>query len=375
MEYAGFLIRRKRLARNWSQEGLCRGICTVSHLSKIEQGKTRASREVLELLLERMDCRWMAVEDRHRAAVERAWDAWLGWENGLLREILDAMEPGLEYSELGPDVLLLEQWLGDREPLDRGLETALDDRQLALQRMLQGRFEEAARLNPCAAVVGELGELYYRLGQNTQALDTLQRAYDLAAREGRPVVMLYTKLTMGSCHSNLRRYEAMEEHYTVAERLARVLGDEDSLDGIRYNRAATLLELGEYAKAMTYFESLAEPSVMELHKLAVCCEGLDRRADALAVLDRAAQAPSPEHVPEDLEQAMLELVRFRLLHSDYLDRAEYGTLLLELFAQLRERMPLGYAMFHLDWVLEWYEHNRLYKQAYELTREFSQMSG
>lgn len=76
MEYAGFLIRRKRLARNWSQEGLCRGICTVSHLSKIEQGKTRASREVLELLLERMDCRWMAVEDRHRAAVERAWDAY-----------------------------------------------------------------------------------------------------------------------------------------------------------------------------------------------------------------------------------------------------------------------------------------------------------
>ena len=38
-DIAGLLIRQARLQRDWSQEGLCRGICAPSYLSKIEQGK------------------------------------------------------------------------------------------------------------------------------------------------------------------------------------------------------------------------------------------------------------------------------------------------------------------------------------------------
>ena len=41
-ELAGALIRRARLEKNWSQEGLCHGLCAVSYLSKIEQGKVPA---------------------------------------------------------------------------------------------------------------------------------------------------------------------------------------------------------------------------------------------------------------------------------------------------------------------------------------------
>ena len=33
--FVGTLIRRERLRQNLSQEGLCRGICVVSYLSKI----------------------------------------------------------------------------------------------------------------------------------------------------------------------------------------------------------------------------------------------------------------------------------------------------------------------------------------------------
>ena len=48
---AGLLIRQARLGRDWSQEGLCRGICAPSYLSKIEQGKAVPSPEVAKLLL------------------------------------------------------------------------------------------------------------------------------------------------------------------------------------------------------------------------------------------------------------------------------------------------------------------------------------
>ena len=54
MNYQGMLIHRKRLERGWSQEGLCKGICAVSYLSKIEQGKATPSEDVLELLFERL---------------------------------------------------------------------------------------------------------------------------------------------------------------------------------------------------------------------------------------------------------------------------------------------------------------------------------
>ena len=43
----GFLIRYHRLKQNISQEGLCKGICVVSYLSKIEQGIVCASDDEL----------------------------------------------------------------------------------------------------------------------------------------------------------------------------------------------------------------------------------------------------------------------------------------------------------------------------------------
>ena len=55
MYYQGYIIYRERLRRNWSQAGLCRGICTVSYLSKIETGKAEPSEEILRLLLDRLE--------------------------------------------------------------------------------------------------------------------------------------------------------------------------------------------------------------------------------------------------------------------------------------------------------------------------------
>ena len=39
MDLRGFLVRCHRLQRNYSQEGLCRGICAVSYLSKAGAGE------------------------------------------------------------------------------------------------------------------------------------------------------------------------------------------------------------------------------------------------------------------------------------------------------------------------------------------------
>ena len=51
---AGAAIRRERLRRDWSQEGLCRGLCSVSYLSKIENGAAGADAQLIAALLGRL---------------------------------------------------------------------------------------------------------------------------------------------------------------------------------------------------------------------------------------------------------------------------------------------------------------------------------
>ncbi len=50
----GAVIKKRRLELNLSQESLCKGICAISYLSKIETGQVTASEQVIALLLDRL---------------------------------------------------------------------------------------------------------------------------------------------------------------------------------------------------------------------------------------------------------------------------------------------------------------------------------
>lgn len=366
MKYAGFLIRSARLKRNWSQEGLCRGICTVSYLSKIEQGKAEASEEIISLLLKKMDLSW---QESDGAFLDECWELLFSYDIPSLKEKLDGADPEkFLCSSRGVDWLLL--WGScTGEPLDEELEPALDHKQLAIQRSIQHRDEEALRLYPCGYLYVVAGSRSLYWGDSTAALEHLQNAYSLAAQEGYPLVMLYAKMLMGNCYSNQCNLPAMLTHCAVASRLARALGKEEVLDTIRYNIAATQLEAGEYENALSYFQTLPAHDRLTGHKLAICYEKLGRIAEAKTALERS-ELPCGYEAEDELLILMRSVVQYRLEHPDYLNEGDYGELLLECFARCRDLMPTGYALFHLPWVLDWYEHSRQYKQAYNLLLDF-----
>lgn len=147
MSIAGLLIRRERLARAWSQEGLCRGICGTSYLSKIEQGKAAASEEILTLLLARLGLSWTNDEDGAlRARTEACMEALFSGDASAFDAAfarLRAQESTLLCSPCAADYLLLRAFSckkdGERHPLDTEFIPFLDQRQLALQRVLEGR--------------------------------------------------------------------------------------------------------------------------------------------------------------------------------------------------------------------------------------------
>ena len=374
----GFIIRRERMRRDWSQDGLCRGICAASYLSKIEQGRVEASEDILRLLYERLELPWYGGEGALPALSERIdalYEQVYSGEFEALSEELSALAPqrdALLQSPVAPDIAVLEaatNWHGGTKA-DAGMEQYLAPRGLALLRLMQDRDAEAAAICPSALCSYWAGVAQYESGKSyTAAVENLQRAYSLAADEGRARLMMLSRAYIGNCYCNQLDAENMEAHYTVAERLAKALHDVEMLTTIRYNRAATALETGDYESAYKYFSTLEEPSAMALHKLAICCEKLGRRDEAFSELDRA-DAVENTHMPEGLAEEMLSLVRCRLENPDYLHDADYGAALLDCFERCRRELPIGYAGFHLPWLLEWYTANRQYKLAYELMNEF-----
>ena len=145
-DIAGLLIRQARLQRDWSQEGLCRGICAPSYLSKIEQGKAAPSPEVTELLLHRLGLVWTPEPE----GLAPCWKALLSGSpnfDSLYEQLVQPRREILASSPLAADALLLDAFYADEmRPLPVEWEPFLSTRQLALQRGLQGRWEEAVRL-------------------------------------------------------------------------------------------------------------------------------------------------------------------------------------------------------------------------------------
>lgn len=228
-DIAGLLIRQARLQRDWSQEGLCRGICAPSYLSKIEQGKAAPSPEVTELLLHRLGLVWTPEPE----GLAPCWKALLSGSpnfDSLYEQLVQPRREILAFSPLAADALLLDAFYADEmRPLPVEWEPFLSTRQLALQRGLQGRWEEAVRLEPLPLLAAHYGEFLYAEGEYTAAIEVLRDAYRSASDAGYPYLMLSCRAWMGNCYSDLGRMEEMLTHYSVAERLAQALRDTGSL--------------------------------------------------------------------------------------------------------------------------------------------------
>jgi len=375
MRYQGNLILQERLRKNWSQEGLCKGICTASYLSKIENGTVVASNEIIEQLLERLGIQIDTLfTERAGHLVKEGYKALFNGDFSTLKDLFRSEDiEALRTTVIGLDALLLDAFCEKWQPLDERFETCMDSLQLALQRILQHRYTEAIILEGNAFCYWQAGGHAYHCGDYAAALEYLQKGYALAADEGSVRLMLNCKVLLGNCYCNMQNVRQMNLHYAVAKKIAMAIGDEVVCDRMDYNTAAVQLEIGDYESAYRYLSRAAADDVMTLHKLAICCEKTNRADEAFAALERAENIIDTFEPPEIAEQ-LLAVVRYRLEHTEYLTDRTYGELLLSCYRMCREQLPYGYALFHKPFVLEWLQANRLYKEALMLVQDQVQMS-
>ena len=182
----GFIIRRERMRRDWSQDGLCRGICAASYLSKIEQGRVTASEDILRLLYERLSLPWYGGESALPALSERIdalYEQVYSGEFEALSEELSALAPQRDALLLSPaaaDISVLSEiaaWRGESADIDEAMEQYLAPRGLALLRLMQHREAEAAAIYPSALCSYWAGNVLYESGGSyTAAVESA--AYD-----------------------------------------------------------------------------------------------------------------------------------------------------------------------------------------------------
>lgn len=375
-QFVGTLIKINRMRKSWSQEGLCKGICAVSYLSKIEQGKVDASKEVIRLLLQRLDAKWYDDETTCSDAaklVERLYNALLTLDEAALKIAEQEMEERWEVLLNCPYMLdfLLFRLLhsGSDSSNVQMFEQCFNERQQTLWLLTQRQYNTLLLHYPSAYSYFVAGVADYQAGNYPVAIERLQRSYDRAAEQGYVYIMLQSRVFMGNCYSDTMAFDRMKAHYRIAERLAAILDDQKTLLAIRYNIQATNLELGHIAESYAYFSSLEQVNPMALHKLAVCCEKLGKTKEAIAALNQA-EVEGGDFPEEDMTRAICALVRYRLVHPHYLKEDAYGKMLITCFDRIQKQMPRGFANFHLPWVLEWYSATRQYKQAYELLMNF-----
>ncbi|AIK40466.1 MULTISPECIES: helix-turn-helix domain-containing protein [Bacillus] len=94
LEKIGKQVFYKRLQQKMTQEELCQGICSVSYLSKIENGKIEASEEILQLLCARLEIAVSDLRDVEEEVKEKLDD----WLNALVH--LDKQQVERIYKEL-----------------------------------------------------------------------------------------------------------------------------------------------------------------------------------------------------------------------------------------------------------------------------------
>lgn len=394
----GYLLRKHRLAQNLSQEGLCKGICAVSYLSKIEQGQVEPGQEIIGQLFAALGIAYVSDEERVgglRRALEAFFDRYFHDEDARAeRAAVDAQAQAFENSTLamayqlyGAYACMLErqgpmalECLQALSPFTRYMDAetaflyayaqgvALNKREEALEAL-----RRAKALIPCSPVYAREAKWWYWRGAYAEALLHIQQGMRAALEEGNVSIMRDLSFLEGNTYANLLNRPLMLQAFRRAAALYR--GDAFMQASIQYNIGATLVEMRQYAEAMPYLlaavEDLREDKIsffLLCHKLAIAFRELDQPAEGQAYLRRAEETLEAWPDRSAFYDQMLAVARMRYAEG-YLDSDAYLTALRAVYDQAMEVASFGFRQFHGLFLIDAYTHRRKYKEALAIAQE------
>lgn len=381
----GALIRTKRLEKNYSQQGLCSGICTVSYLSKIEQGQGNPSEEIILALLKQLEIESYFNQDFLQKADKEI--------SGIYKQIFEQgiaeqQEYPFEWIEENFDSLLHSIYFLDTmifmqmKKRSQNLEALesnfalMDYRQKALFFLLKGEEEKAIQHFPCGYTYFVAGSMQCLRGEYAKAIGNLEVGFTYSWKECAVLLMMKVKLFLGNCYSELNEYQKMIECYENAEKILQYCNytfKEKYIDSIYYNMGSTFLQQGLLEKAVETLQKCLIQDVNFCHKMGICMEKLGKKEQAKNWIEKGLKQLELSTTTEKVYHLRLRLVQFRLQNDKYLEDKQYQKLLTDCLEEL-EHYPQGWKRFEIPWLIELLTHQRKYKEIAKILQEFSWVS-
>lgn len=400
---AGYLIRYHRNKQAISQEGLCKGICVVSYLSKIEQGLVQPSTEIIKQLFQRLSLTYFDDPKQLREA-RSLLDSFfekLDMRQQPQEEFqkLKKLEKSLLCSPLCVDVLLANAFMLGFEQLTESLKDnikeyaknlhslkgIMNEQQLFLYYMFFGclvyevgkesiqSLKKAGMYQQSSHQQFHLGYQYYYLGKQSKAVECYGKAYYLASEEGNAPLMMEAALHLGNCYCMYQRdQELMYKYYHRCIKLAKVIGKEEIQAVVYYNIGSSFLSWGMLEEAKSYLERSVvylndndDERVLYYQKLAlVYCE---MEADEKM---KKALAQAKHEMHQQTSDLFRYMQIFVELHCEETTRyqKEYVEAL-EHICFKEDMISYGFRNFHIPYLICAYKKQRRYKEALQLKEE------
>lgn len=294
----GAMVKYHRQLNKMTQGELCKGICSVTHLSKFENYNKEVNKETIMLLLERLDISLESIQKASKSIqneLKGLLDAIVYYDKDRAKQAYEKVEALSEYIRFSNYTSTYHLYLYRYYLLINDLENAQKEQNFI--RQIVNSFGEQEKelfeyVNAAHLIIK---------GENKQALDILLKveandllpsslraelyyfialiysevkdssssvAYGLKALEEYSksfnyLRILHTQFLLGIAYVELGLYENAQEQYHYIFRNLKLL-QEDELTSAMYNNYALLLEkVGKYEDAATYFRLAMQHSKSE----------------------------------------------------------------------------------------------------------------
>ena len=320
--HIGSLIKYHRTKRGITQKELASGICSIPHLSKIENNSKDANKETLRLLLEKLSINLQDVEKSEQNirlllkdflehiqyySEDKVTEAFIQLQNYedfiVFTDYIFLYELyKLRYYLFLSDKIKAEEqlnWLQTQKQNISQHEQYLLSYFSALLLMLKGRYEESEeQLTQTLEGTAELGifegEIYYHLAivkgyldQSSQAVNYGKKALEFYKNQYNFKRILHVQMALAISYSRAKVYDESLEIYSHLLRNAEIMQDKKLLPQIYHNIGDLHHKMENYSISLMYFKKSisiipkdTENYLRGLYNLAVTEYDLERFEDS-----------------------------------------------------------------------------------------------